>query len=138
MQELDFTIELHAEDIEQDSEVALFNIADQFLRDLAEGHTDMTGAAISIEIPAHGETPPLYEVTVIVYARPNNIAATKKTPDVFGALNESLEAVERQIRNKRERLKKHWEQPSSGPVHREVTEVMASEDEFDLPDISTS
>jgi ribosome-associated translation inhibitor RaiA len=130
MAELDFTIEFNSDVTDGAVENELFVEADGRLHELAEGHNDLTGAAINIRTPAQAETPPLYEATVVAYVRPENIAATEKAPDVYTALKGALDAIERQIRQKREKLGKRWEQPAGHPVIREMIEVEAAKGEI--------
>lgn len=134
MNELDFTLELNSETLSQESEYALYTKAEDQLKQLAAGHTDMRGAAINVRQPAHAETPPWYEVTAVVYGRPDNIAATKKDSDPFLALKGALDAVERQIRQRREKLKKQWQQPGNQPIEQEMTELLAAESMDDPAD----
>jgi ribosome-associated translation inhibitor RaiA len=65
----------------------------------------------------------------VTYVRPSNIAATEKADNPMTALKGALNAVERQVREKRKRLKEHWERPGNDPVSREVTELEAAEGE---------
>lgn len=123
LNELDFTLELNTDDLAKKVEYDLFTEAETSLKKLAHGHSDMTGAAINVRQPAPGT----YEVTVVVYSRPEHVAATQKEANPFLALNEALTAVSRQIRERREKLKKRWEQPGNLPVEQEITEVVAAE-----------
>jgi ribosome-associated translation inhibitor RaiA len=125
--ELDFTLELTSRDLPKEIEDALFAEADKKLRSLAKGHKDMVGAAVTMKQPAIKETPPLFEATVVTYIRPENIAATEKADNPMMALKGALNAIERQVRKKRARLKKHWERPGNDPVSREVQELEAAE-----------
>lgn len=125
--ELDFTLELNSEGLSQEAERALFVQADNRLRSLAEGHTDLIGAAVSLKQPANKEGPPIFEATVVTYIRPTNIAATEKADNPSIALKGALDGVERQIRKKRERLKKHWERPGNDPVSRELEEIESAD-----------
>lgn len=127
-EEMEFTLELNSEGLPQDMEGTLFAAADSRLREMAEGHTDMIGAAVSVKEPAQKEGPPIFEATVVTYVRPSNIAATKKADNPMMALKEALDGVERQIRKKRERLKKHWKRPGNDPVSQEVKELSAAEE----------
>lgn len=129
MKELDFTLELNAEGLSDRLEAEMFAEADSRLRELASGHSDLTGAAINIRQPAKAETAFLHEVTVVVYSRPEHIAATKKEADPIIALNDSLSAVEQQVREKREVLRDHWKQPGNDPVATEIQEIQAAETE---------
>jgi len=125
MNELDFTIELNSDDLHEQLEAEMLAEADSFLRELAADHDDLTGAAINVRQPAQATTPFIYEVTVVVYARPEHIAATKKQTDPVMALKEALNAVERQVRKKREKLRERWERPGNDPVSSEVEEIIA-------------
>jgi len=86
----------------------LYTLTEQKMDKIMKGHHDVTSAMVDITDPAKGEgLPSMYQVNVTLYARPNNIAAIKKNDDVKAALRDSLDAVERQIREKRERLRDH-------------------------------
>ena len=75
------------------------------LNALAEGHSDITGAAATLEQPAQGrETPYIYEASIVVYTRPNNIYAVEQDENPEVALRGALDAIVRQIREKRRKL----------------------------------
>ncbi|HDQ72579.1 MAG TPA: 30S ribosomal protein S30 [Chloroflexi bacterium] len=93
------------------TEEALQAEAARRLAALAEGHTDIVDASVSIEELTGGETPHRYQVRVVLYARPNQIVAVEKHEDAMGALKQALSAVERQVRDKREKLREQWRQP---------------------------
>lgn len=106
MEHTDFPIELHT-DIEA-SNMDFYGELDERIRALAEGHTDITGAAASLEKPAQGRaTTPLFEASVVVYVRPTNIAATEKADNPMKALQGALSAIERQVREQRGKLRGH-------------------------------
>jgi ribosome-associated translation inhibitor RaiA len=123
MKELDFAIELNSEGISDRLENTLFVEADERLRKLAADHNDVRGAALNIREAAHGETSRLYEATVVIYVRPENIAASKKQNDPIAALRGALSAAEQQVRDKREKLGKPWKQPGQDPVITEIIET---------------
>lgn len=125
--ELDFTIEFNSP-LDNPLEADLFNEADSRLRALADERDDMRGAAVNIRMPGKGEKGFLYEATVAVYMRPEQVAATEKHQEPRGALNGALTAVERQVREKRAKLKKRWEQPGNKPITQEVIETVAAQD----------
>jgi ribosome-associated translation inhibitor RaiA len=127
LDELDFTLELNSEGLSQEEEGVLFAEADNRLRSLAEGHSDLIGAAVSMKQPAHKQGPPIFVATVAAYVRPSNIAATEKADNPMLALKGALDGVERQIRKKRTRLKKHWELPGNDPISRELEELDAAD-----------
>jgi ribosome-associated translation inhibitor RaiA len=118
--ELDFTLELNSSGLSDEVEDTLFVEADNRLRSLAKGHSDIVGAAVTLKEPAHDVGPPTFEATVVTYVRPSNIAATEKADNPMPALKGALNAVERQVREKRKRLKEHWERPGNDPVSREL------------------
>jgi ribosome-associated translation inhibitor RaiA len=132
MKDLDFTIELNSQGIGDQAEAEIFVEADSRLRKLSRKHNDLTGAAINVRQPAQAATPFLYEVTVVVYARPKHIAATEKDADPIMALKNSLSAVERQVWKKREKLRERWQQPGNEPVSVEIETLMAAGEEGDF------
>jgi ribosome-associated translation inhibitor RaiA len=85
--------------------------ADSRLRALAEGRTDMTGASVAVEKPAHGETAYIYKARVVAFIRPDNIVAVEKEDGAMAALQAALDAVERQVRERREKFHEPWKQP---------------------------
>lgn len=125
--ELDFTIEFNSP-LDNTVEMPLFTEADERLRALADDRDDMRGAAVNIRMPGKGEKGFLYEATVAVYMRPEQVAATEKHQEPRGALNGALSAVERQVREKRAKLKKRWEQPGNKPVTQEIVETVAAQE----------
>lgn len=129
MDELDFTIEFNSELADKELEKSLMTEAESELRKLASGHSDITGAAVTLRQPAKKETPPLHEATVVVYTRPDNVVGKEKQDTPSGALKGALDAVEKQIRKKREKLRDRWEQPQRDPITKEVLEVVAAEEE---------
>lgn len=109
---MDFEFEFYAEDIQQPGlERDLRAEAEGRLRELATGHDDMVGASVAIEKPAQRETAYIYEGRVVAYVRPKDVIAVEKADGALAPLQDALDAVERQIREQRERLRKPWEQP---------------------------
>jgi ribosome-associated translation inhibitor RaiA len=129
MSEPDFTIELNSEVLPKPLEYSLYTEAESRLKRLAKGHSDLIGAAISIRQQSSGENFPHHEVSIVVYSRPENVAAKQKQSDPQMALKAALDAVERQIRERREKLGKRWQQPGNLPMEQEITEVVAAETE---------
>lgn len=128
MSELDFTLELNSEQLPKTAEYDLYSEAESRLKTLAQDHDDLRGAAINIRRPASRESAHLYEVTVVVYGRPDNTAATQEETSPELALKEALDSIERQVRERRKRLKDRWKQPGNLPVEQEVIDVIAAED----------
>jgi ribosome-associated translation inhibitor RaiA len=105
----DFEFEFYAE--VPDPEYALRAEAENRLRELAAGHSDMIGASVALEQPAHGETPYVYQARVVAYIRPDNVVAVEKGETAETALKGALGALDRQVRDLRDRLGKPWQQP---------------------------
>ncbi len=100
--------------VDYDSEVPEFTDdlkvdVERRLRDLAGEDTDMVGAAVAVSAPGKGAEPFLYQARVVVYARPEDIAAVKQDRNVRVALRNALSAIERQVHEKRDRLGRPWE-----------------------------
>jgi ribosome-associated translation inhibitor RaiA len=105
----DFSFEFHSDRTQP--EEPLRAEAERRLRSLASEATDVVGAAVVIEPIAHGRLPYLFEATVTVYVRPEHISATEKAETAQGALKGALDAAERQVRAKRDRLRERGRQP---------------------------
>jgi ribosome-associated translation inhibitor RaiA len=88
------------------------NEAEDRLRELGVGYKDMIGASVAVEKTAHGETGVIYKARVVAYTKPEYIAAVEKADNVESALKAALDAVERQVRKKREKFGKPWQRPS--------------------------
>lgn len=138
MDELDFTIEFNSDLENKTYEAELLEEAESRLRALSEGHSDITGAAVTIRRPAQKETPPLHEATVVAYVRPENVVGKEKQESPEGALKGALDAVERQVRKKRDKLGEPWKRPQNDPISQEVVDIAAVEEgerDIDIPDI---
>lgn len=90
----------------------LRDAAEGRLRKLAQGHTDMIGASVAVEVLGSGQTPHRFQARVVAYIRPSNIAATEKGDSPQAALKGALDALERQVRARRDDLGRPWERPS--------------------------
>lgn len=85
----------------------LYELAYDEITDITEGHTDIVGASVSIEELSSGITPHAYQARVVLYVRPEHIAATEVKPSALEALQQALEAAIRQVREKRNKLRKY-------------------------------
>lgn len=110
--EPDFDFEFHSElDHPADH---LRDLAERRLRELAAGHTDLIGANVSLEIPAENRTTTfVYRARVAAFVRPENLAADKQADSAEAALKAALDAIERQVREKRDKLREPWKQPGA-------------------------
>lgn len=75
------------------------------LRKLATRHRDISGASVAVELVSGDTRRAEYRARLVLYCKPANIAATHKSHSVFEAATEALEAVERQVRSQRERMR---------------------------------
>jgi ribosome-associated translation inhibitor RaiA len=108
----DFDLEFYSEGIEQPSlEDDLWAEADSRLRELATGHDDMIGGSVAVEKPAERESAFVYQARVVAHIKPDHIVAVEKEDGPMAALQSALDAVERQVREHREKRSEPWKQP---------------------------
>ncbi len=81
------------------------------LRALAEGHDDLTGASVAVEELTGSQTPHRYQARIVAYIRPENLAAVEKSDSAINALQAAINAITRQIREQRDKLRTQWKQP---------------------------
>jgi ribosome-associated translation inhibitor RaiA len=111
---IDFVFEFYNEAaLPKALENDLWAEAEGRLRRLAEGHTDITGASVSVDELTGGTTPHRFQVRVVAYMRPEHVVAVEKQETVEGTLKGALSAVERQVRELRNKFRERWKQPSS-------------------------
>lgn len=84
--------------------------AEDRLRALAEGHSDMVGASVALEELSGETTPHAYQARVVAYVRPDNVVAVEKQDTAVAAVRRALDAIERQVRERRERRREPWKQ----------------------------
>lgn len=109
MSQTDFSFEFLSE-IDQPDEPLRVE-AEQRLRDLTEDHTDIIGASVAVEELTGSETPHRFQARIVVYMRPSNLVAVEKAENATTALQQTLNTVERQVRERREQLRERWKQP---------------------------
>jgi ribosome-associated translation inhibitor RaiA len=104
-----FPVEFNNEiDDVKKNENEYYTLAVDRLSKLAEGHSDMSGAAVNFKQPAkEHQTPYVYEVTIVVYMGSNHIAATEKGEQFQSTLDGALDAVERQVHERRKQERNH-------------------------------
>jgi ribosome-associated translation inhibitor RaiA len=93
---------------------------------LAGDHDDIIGASIALEELSSSITPHRYQARVVAFVRPENIAATEKAEDIETALNGALDAIARQVREKRARLR---DEQRKAPVQEATYESPLSSEE---------
>ena len=77
---------------------------EQRLQELASTHSDMVGAAVSLEKVADTTTYDVYRVRIVVYMRPKDTVVAKQDADPMVALRDALDTLEKQIREARDKL----------------------------------
>ena len=109
MDRVDFPIEFHNEiDDVQKSENEFYTLAVDRLSELAEGYNDISGGVVNLKQPAkEHQTSYIYEVTIVVYMGSDHIAATEKGEQFQATMNGALDAVERQVRERREQQRNY-------------------------------
>jgi len=84
-----------------------YEIAYEQINEVAEGYDDIIGASISLEELSNAETPHSFQARVVIYVRPDHIAATEVLPSAMEALQSALDNAIRQVNKKREILNNH-------------------------------
>jgi ribosome-associated translation inhibitor RaiA len=109
MDKANFPIEFNNEiDDVKKSENEFYTLAVDRLSKLAEGHNDISGGVVNLKQPAKGhQTSYIYEVTIIVYMGSDHIAATEKGEQFQSTLDSALDAVERQVRERRKQQRNY-------------------------------
>jgi ribosome-associated translation inhibitor RaiA len=77
------------------------------LLDLAAGNTDLKGASISVKAAAERNTP-LFQARILVHMQPDDVVAVEKDETLDGALRGAVKVIERQVRDKRKKLRETW------------------------------
>jgi len=108
--ELDF--EFYSEDLPNpDLEDDLWAEAWNRVQALARGHDDMIGASAAVERVEHRETPHVFRARVVGFIKPDNIVTVEKGDSPMAALQQALDAFERQVRKTRDKRSEPWEKP---------------------------
>ena len=103
MDKANFPIEFNNEvDDVKKSENEYYTQAVERLSKLAEGYNDISGGVVNLKQPAkEHQTSYMSEVTIVVYMGSDHIAATEKGEQFQSTLSGALDAVERQVRERR-------------------------------------
>lgn len=100
------------------------------LLDLASENTDLIGAAVAANYPAEATTPFLNEVRIIVYGRPDDTVGIETADTIEGAVKGAVDAVVRQVRKKRTKLRESWKRSAIN----NTVDVDAYPTDSDIPD----
>jgi ribosomal subunit interface protein len=106
MADLSFDIEFHSDTPELTDD--LKEKTERRLAKLTKRRKDVTGASISVQTASGDTHPRSYRARVVLYLRPDNVAAVRKEETVSQALGDALDAVERQVREQRDKLRETW------------------------------
>lgn len=79
-----------------------------------KGHTDITGASIAVREESGANTAHTFKARVVLYHRPENIAATASREQAGEAVLTAMDAAERQLRETRDMLRERWKRPGVG------------------------
>jgi ribosome-associated translation inhibitor RaiA len=99
--------------IEYNTDVPVFakelqDEVEERLLSLAGDHTDLTGASIAVSQPAQRDVPFVYEARILVSMRREDVVGRETSDTLQGALKGALNAVERQVRERRKKFKETW------------------------------
>lgn len=100
--------------------------ADERLRRLAWGHSDIIGASVAVEPIVQVETPFRYQVRIVAYARPEYLTVIEKDSDPHVALRNALNALERLVLETREKLEQR-ERPNVEQTFTHLYDMSAKE-----------
>jgi len=102
MGNLDFYIDFNIEPPNIGNDFTLE--AERRLRDLVPPHSDLLGAAVSLEDIIKAETPHRFQVRIVIYKRPENIVVVEKGSEPMSTLKNALSIIEKKVRETREKL----------------------------------
>jgi ribosomal subunit interface protein len=107
-----YTFEFHFDSEVGDTEDLREMVLERLDR-LAKGHTDLVDASIVVETESKAETPHVFRARIVLHVRPSRIVGQEKDEQPVVALRGALQAVERQLREKRAELDRPWEGPDN-------------------------
>ncbi|MGD2164988.1 MAG: HPF/RaiA family ribosome-associated protein [Anaerolineae bacterium] len=81
------------------------------VQELATGHSDLIGASVAVERVEHHETPQAFRARIVGYMAPKDVVTKEKATKPMAALQQALDALERQVREEREKRRQPWEKP---------------------------
>lgn len=102
--------------------------AEQRLRSLTAAHSDLLGAAVSLENLVKAETPHRFRVRIVVYKRPENIAVVEKGPEPMSTLRNALDVMQKNVRDSREKLAQA--DPHRGEDLQTITHELSAEEVY--------
>ena len=111
----DYQFYSELKDLSDAEEQQLRAEAESRLGELTRGNQDIIGASVAVEPVAQGQNQEafFYRARIVAYIRPNNLVASEQDETPQAALNRALDALERQVREHRQKLREPWKQPHS-------------------------
>jgi ribosomal subunit interface protein len=103
--------------------------AEARIAELAEGHTDLIDVRITLRETGHHRHG-AQEVRITCDARGKEIVAARTRPDAGLALNEALDAFEREVRRMRERRTQARQERPAAPPELGVIDVVQRDDGY--------
>jgi len=109
MNKANFPIEFNNEvDNVKKSENDFYTLAADRLSKLAVGHNDISGAVVNLkQLAKEHQTSYMSEVTIVGYMGSDHIAATDKGEQFQATLDGALDAVERQVHERRKQQRNY-------------------------------
>ena len=101
MESLPFAIEYHSDGPEL-TDVPKAKIENRLAK-LVHKHHDLTGASVSVQTVSGDTLPHTYRARLVLYRRPNNVAAVTQGTVLSATLDAALDAAMRQVRDRRDR-----------------------------------
>lgn len=97
------------------------------LQNLAAEHSDMIGAAVALRELTGERTLHSFEARVVAYIRPENVVAMNESETPGLALERAVDAVIRQVRARREVLRKPYERKDKIVRFDEIEDLSSRE-----------
>lgn len=103
--------------------------AEERIRALEEGHSDLIDVRITARTSGHHKHGDK-EVRIVCEARGKELVAARTRDDVGLALNEVLDAFEREVRRLRDRRSDRRPEPPAGPPHLGVVDRIFRDEDY--------
>ena len=110
-------VELHLDHLQISQDTHLW-ITDKIAQ-LEKGHHDITGAYLSVKQLSGKPTVNKYEVTLLLYHKPENIVGSDKSENIPEAIQSAFAAAERQLRKARSASKDRRKRATGIPPYVE-------------------
>ncbi|MCY4171098.1 MAG: ribosome-associated translation inhibitor RaiA [Bacteroidetes bacterium] len=99
----DFDIEYYTENATLSNREK--SLIEHRMNKLTKGHRDISGASVAVECISGDNKRAEYKARLVVYCKPANIVGSSTHQSIYSAVTDALEAIERQVRDQRERMR---------------------------------